>query len=52
MLYVADEVFFCGTAAEVTPIISVDKVTTGELSTAKTAFPNVIFPSLRMILPS
>ena len=29
MLYVADEVFFCGTAAEVTPIRSVDKITIG-----------------------
>jgi branched-chain amino acid aminotransferase len=30
MLYVADEVFFCGTAAEITPIRSVDKVTIGQ----------------------
>jgi branched-chain amino acid aminotransferase len=30
MLYVADEVFFTGTAAEVTPIRSVDRVTVGE----------------------
>jgi branched-chain amino acid aminotransferase len=29
MLYVADEVFFTGTAAEVTPIRSVDKITVG-----------------------
>ncbi len=29
MLYVADEVFFCGTAAEITPIRSVDKVKIG-----------------------
>lgn len=29
MLYIADEVFFCGTAAEVTPIRSIDKVTIG-----------------------
>jgi len=29
MLYIADEVFFTGTAAEVTPIRSVDKVTIG-----------------------
>jgi branched-chain amino acid aminotransferase len=29
MLYVADEVFFTGTAAELTPIRSVDKVTVG-----------------------
>jgi branched-chain amino acid aminotransferase len=28
-LYVADELFFTGTAAEVTPIRSVDKVTVG-----------------------
>jgi branched-chain amino acid aminotransferase len=29
LLYIADEVFFCGTAAEITPIRSVDKVTVG-----------------------
>ncbi len=29
-LYVADEVFFTGTAAEVTPVRSVDKYTVGE----------------------
>jgi branched-chain amino acid aminotransferase len=29
MLYIADEVFFCGTAAEVTPIRSVDKISIG-----------------------
>lgn len=29
MLYIADEVFFTGTAAEVTPIASIDKVTIG-----------------------
>jgi branched-chain amino acid aminotransferase len=29
MLYVADEVFFTGTAAEVTPIRSIDRVTIG-----------------------
>ena len=28
-LYLADEAFFCGTAAEVTPIRSVDKITVG-----------------------
>jgi len=28
-LYVADEVFFCGTAAEITPIRSVDKIQIG-----------------------
>jgi branched-chain amino acid aminotransferase len=30
MLYVADEVFFTGTAAEVTPIRSIDRITIGE----------------------
>jgi branched-chain amino acid aminotransferase len=30
MLYVADELFFTGTAAEVTPIRSVDRITIGE----------------------
>jgi branched-chain amino acid aminotransferase len=29
MLYIADEVFFTGTAAEITPIRSVDKVQVG-----------------------
>jgi branched-chain amino acid aminotransferase len=29
MLYIADELFFCGTAAEVTPIRSVDKIPVG-----------------------
>jgi len=26
MLYIADEIFFCGTAAEITPIVSVDRI--------------------------
>jgi len=30
MLYVADEVFFSGTAAEITPVRSVDKIAVGE----------------------
>jgi len=30
LLYIADEVFFTGTAAEVTPIRSVDKITVGK----------------------
>ena len=29
MLYVADEIFLCGTAAEITPIRSVDRITVG-----------------------
>jgi len=29
MLYVADELFFCGTAVEVTPIRSVDRIAVG-----------------------
>ena len=29
-LYLADEAFFCGTAVEVTPIRSIDKITVGE----------------------
>lgn len=29
MLYISDEVFFCGTAAEITPIRSVDKIAIG-----------------------
>ena len=30
MLYIADEVFFTGTAAEVTPVRSIDRITIGE----------------------
>jgi branched-chain amino acid aminotransferase len=30
LLYIADEVFFTGTAAEITPIRSVDKITVGK----------------------
>ena len=30
MLYIADELFFTGTAAEISPIKSVDKITVGE----------------------
>jgi branched-chain amino acid aminotransferase len=30
MLYIADEVFFSGTAAEVTPIRSIDRITIGK----------------------
>ena len=29
MLYIADEIFFCGTAAEVTPVRSVDRIKIG-----------------------
>jgi branched-chain amino acid aminotransferase len=29
LLYIADEIFFCGTAAEITPVRSVDKITVG-----------------------
>jgi branched-chain amino acid aminotransferase len=28
-LYLADEVFTCGTAAEVTPVVAIDKYTVG-----------------------
>jgi len=30
MLYIADELFFCGSAAEITPIKSVDKIVIGQ----------------------
>jgi branched-chain amino acid aminotransferase len=30
LLYIADEVFFCGTAAEITPIRSVDGLVVGD----------------------
>jgi branched-chain amino acid aminotransferase len=29
MLYIADEIFFCGTAAEVTPVRSIDRIKIG-----------------------
>jgi|SRR5690606_5333849 len=35
MLYMADEIFFTGTAAEVTPVRSVDKITIGKGSAGK-----------------
>jgi len=35
MLYAADEIFFCGTAAEITPIVSVDKIKVGDGSVGK-----------------
>jgi branched-chain amino acid aminotransferase len=35
MLYIADEIFFTGTAAEVTPVRSVDKITIGSGSRGK-----------------
>src|SRR5262249_45244963 len=34
LLYIADEVFFSGTAAEITPIRSIDKITIGKGSRA------------------
>jgi branched-chain amino acid aminotransferase len=37
MLYIADEVFFTGTAAEVTPIRSVDKISVGKGGTGPVA---------------
>jgi len=30
MLYIADELFFCGTAAEITPIRSIDRIVIGD----------------------
>jgi branched-chain amino acid aminotransferase len=30
LLYIADEVFFTGTAAEITPIRSIDRITVGK----------------------
>jgi branched-chain amino acid aminotransferase len=35
MLYIADEVFFCGTAAEITPVRSVDKTIIGKGSAGR-----------------
>ena len=36
MLYIADEVFFTGTAAEITPIRSIDKIQIGSGKRGKT----------------
>ena len=35
-LYIADEMFFCGTACEVTPILSVDRIAVGDGKVGKT----------------
>ena len=40
MLYIADEVFFTGTAAEITPIRSVDKITVGKGAAAPSLRPS------------
>ncbi len=49
MLYLADEVFFTGTAAEVTPIRSVDKITvgTGEIGPITKAIQKEFFEIVR-----
>lgn len=48
-LYVADEVFICGTAAEITPIISVDRypVGSGEIGPITKRLEQVFFDVLR-----
>jgi branched-chain amino acid aminotransferase len=53
MLYVADEVFFVGTAAEITPIRSVDKVTIGigARGPITTALQRAYFDYINGVLP-
>ena len=53
MLYIADEVFFVGTAAEVTPIRSIDKVTvgTGSRGPVTAALQNAFFDYINGVVP-
>lgn len=48
-LYVADELFFCGSAAEVTPILSVDRIPvgTGKVGPATTALTSAFLATVR-----
>ena len=48
LLYVADEVFFSGTAAEITPIRSIDRITIGE---GRRGAAEVLLRSLRRVGP-
>lgn len=52
-LYVADEVFFCGTAAEVTPIRSVDKIQVGagRRGPITTALQSAFFDYINGVVP-
>ena len=53
MLYVADEMFFCGTAVEITPIRSVDKVKVGSgtRGPVTTALQQAFFDYINGVLP-
>src|SRR5205085_76371 len=53
MLYLADEVFFCGTAAEITPIRSVDKITvgSGRRGPITGALPQAFFDYIDSVVP-
>lgn len=53
MLYIADEVFFVGTAAEITPIRSVDKIQIGEgrRGPVTTALQQAFFDYLNGVVP-
>jgi branched-chain amino acid aminotransferase len=53
MLYIADEVFFCGTAAEITPIRSVDKIQigAGRRGPVTTAIQNAFFDYINGVVP-
>ena len=52
-LYVADEVFFCGTAAEITPIRSVDKIQigAGRRGPITTALQTAFFDYINGVVP-
>lgn len=53
MLYISDEVFFCGTAAEITPIRSVDKISigTGKRGAIATALQQAFFDYINGAVP-
>ncbi len=53
MLYVADEVFFVGTAAEITPIRSVDKIQigSGRRGPVTTAVQQAFFDYINGVVP-
>jgi len=53
MLYISDEVFFCGTAAEITPIRSVDKISigSGKRGAVATALQQAFFDYINGAVP-
>ena len=53
LLYIADEIFFTGTAVEVTPVTSVDRVTvaSGEVGPITTAIQSAFFGIVKGEVP-